>query len=138
MILKKESIFFLIVTILKVIYSYLPTILRNAIHSNDYSKVLYLLNSDKLQMVNTFVILTFYLVFLSCLIYSAIKKNTHSYVFIWITLFSYWLIIFIFESSSFLFLTQKSSNPRQLFVLSKLIRFSQYVSFFEVSLIEIN
>lgn len=71
-------------------------------HEETFREMRYFLISEKMQRIDPFVIVSYYLIFLACLIYSVVKKHTSSYVSLWLILLIYWLINYFLGSSSFL------------------------------------
>lgn len=101
--LKKEVFVFGMVSVLKTIEHFFPILLRPFLSLEYYRRLFHFFNSEKMQQIDTFVIIGYYFLFLSCLIYSVIKKQTASYVILWLILIGYLVLNYFLSTSSLLF-----------------------------------
>lgn len=102
--MKKESVIFLILSVIRMLYTYIPVAVIKYGNPEMHIKMQQFVNSGTNHKLSAIVMVSYYLIFVVCLSYGVIKRHTTSYVWIWLTWFSYILINYWLLNSSFFFL----------------------------------
>lgn len=110
--MKKETIIFIVVSVIRTLYNQIPIAILKYGSLESHAKIQQFLNSGMNHKLGMVVMISYYMLFIACIFYSVVKKNTSSYVLIWLTWIGYVLINYWLSNSSLLLLNERNVVAR--------------------------
>ncbi|WP_455321644.1 hypothetical protein [Enterococcus olivae] len=101
--MKKVNLTFLCLSLIKLIYNFLPLLLIRLVDNEKFLTFLHYSLSTEMIPYDITALILYYGSFSVCLIYTIVKKNTAAFIYLWLTLIGYLALNYLFGMGSFLY-----------------------------------